>query len=70
MTEHSCDALRIVNSQNTHRAFQEKHPNLYFPSLGIKIIYQSEEMVMVTNDEFAVPITFCPFCGVKLVIQL
>ena len=51
MTEHSCDALRIVNSQNTHRAFQEKHPNLYFPSLGIKIIYQSEEMVMVTNDE-------------------
>lgn len=68
MENHECMFLKEVGKADRvgHKEFEKRHPNVYFPYVGLKVVYEKGEWILVVGKEYAVPIKSCPFCEQKL----
>jgi len=59
--EHKCFEINL----SVYKDFQAKHKNLYLPNI-VQVFHDSGEWILATADEYAIPIKFCPHCGIEL----
>lgn len=64
METHKCDRKLSCTMAEMEDLFEQHDLNQWGPAVGS--IIKLGDVWFAYNDEYATPILYCPFCGVKL----